>query len=144
MSPSGNGRHCGHCQKIVVDFSVMSTPEIQKYFLEHQGHKTCGHFKASQVNEVRPKLQYRLISLLKSSNTALADRFLREVPLFLLGLIMTAIGCQPQTVVEKGKQQGDTSKPIQDTIKPTVEREYIGAVLTVPSNTVNNHRSKQK
>src|SRR5687767_10715257 len=48
MTPQGNGRHCGSCNKIVVDFTQMSDNDIIQYLLKNT--HTCGLFKKSQFN----------------------------------------------------------------------------------------------
>ena len=50
MSPEKQGRHCGVCDKVVVDFSKKSTPEIIDY-LESTPGKTCGRFRKGQLSE---------------------------------------------------------------------------------------------
>ncbi len=41
-------RHCSSCEKLVVDFTSMSTDEIV-LFLHHNKEKTCGRFTATQL-----------------------------------------------------------------------------------------------
>ncbi|BFM44258.1 hypothetical protein CFS9_28990 [Flavobacterium sp. CFS9] len=55
MSPNKNGRFCGSCSKTVVDFTKMTTTEIQNYFVENSGKENiCGHFKSTQIEtEIR-------------------------------------------------------------------------------------------
>lgn len=48
------GRHCGSCNKIVVDFTQMSDEDIIQYLLKNT--HTCGLFKKSQFN--RPMVIY--------------------------------------------------------------------------------------
>lgn len=49
MSPEAQGRFCGSCQKIVVDFTAMSDEEVQNYLLDKRHQHTCGRFLASQI-----------------------------------------------------------------------------------------------
>ncbi len=48
MTPHRQGRHCGSCNKVVVDFTQMSDMDIIQY-LSKNTH-TCGLFKKSQFN----------------------------------------------------------------------------------------------
>lgn len=49
MTPAGQGKFCGSCQKTVIDFSLMSDEEVKNYLLEHRNEHTCGRFRTSQV-----------------------------------------------------------------------------------------------
>jgi TonB family protein len=49
MPQQGNGRYCGSCNKVVVDFTNKSTEEILDYFQEQAGNKVCGTFRPAQV-----------------------------------------------------------------------------------------------
>lgn len=49
MSPAEKGRYCNSCQKVVIDFSIMSDQEIIQYFQKYSGN-TCGNFGVSQLN----------------------------------------------------------------------------------------------
>ncbi len=49
MTPDGQGRHCAHCQKTVVDFTGWSDAALYNYFSKNTGY-TCGRFLAPQVN----------------------------------------------------------------------------------------------
>ena len=49
MSPTAAGRHCGACQKTVVDFTLKSDAEILAYLTRAAGGRTCGRFAAGQL-----------------------------------------------------------------------------------------------
>jgi hypothetical protein len=49
MHPQDNGRHCGACSKIVVDFTLMSDREILAW-LTDANRKVCGRFSPDQLN----------------------------------------------------------------------------------------------
>jgi TonB family protein len=51
MIPEGNGRFCGSCEKVVVDFTAMSQQEIIAYFKNTQGQKVCGRFYDTQLSQ---------------------------------------------------------------------------------------------
>ena len=46
--PSLNGRYCGNCSKVVVDFTKMSDEEVISYFRQRP-KDTCGRFRAEQL-----------------------------------------------------------------------------------------------
>lgn len=50
MTPSGCGRFCEACEKVVVDFSAMNDAQIAAYLKKHSGQETCGRFQTSQLN----------------------------------------------------------------------------------------------
>lgn len=50
MTPQEQGRFCGSCQKIVVDFSLMTDKEILDYFSKASQH-VCGRFSNDQLNK---------------------------------------------------------------------------------------------
>lgn len=49
MNPIGSGRFCGACDKVIIDFTKMSLPEIKSYFLNHKDEKTCGIFNQETI-----------------------------------------------------------------------------------------------
>lgn len=50
MTPKEQGRFCGSCQKIVVDFSVMSDKELLDY-ISNASQNICGRFAPDQLNK---------------------------------------------------------------------------------------------
>lgn len=54
MTPTGPGRHCAACQKVVVDFTYQTDAEILAYFQQLGSTTTCGRFRSEQLN--RPLL----------------------------------------------------------------------------------------
>jgi len=44
------GRHCGVCDKSVVDFTQKSRHEILSYLIEHRNEEVCGHVRLSQLD----------------------------------------------------------------------------------------------
>lgn len=50
MQPSGCGRHCAHCEKVVIDFTQMSDEEIIKIFTAQKDNPPCGRFTNAQLN----------------------------------------------------------------------------------------------
>jgi hypothetical protein len=54
MTTADKGRHCNSCNKIVVDFSIMSDRQVLDYFKDATG-KTCGRFHDDQLQ--RPLIE---------------------------------------------------------------------------------------
>lgn len=54
MTPANKGRHCKSCDKVVIDFALMTDAQMAAYFKNYRGN-TCGRFRAEQLN--RPILQ---------------------------------------------------------------------------------------
>jgi hypothetical protein len=63
MTPKEQGRFCGSCKKIVVDFSTMNDREILDYFAKAAGRPTCGRFAIDQLNrKIEPATINRRLS----------------------------------------------------------------------------------
>ena len=90
MTPTGTGRHCAACAKVVVDFTQQTDAEILAYLRQVNGSgKTCGRFRAGQLG--RP-----LWVALPALPTA-------RWQLWLAGLLVAALttqSCQPTTLGE--------------------------------------------
>jgi hypothetical protein len=52
MTPTQQGAFCASCSKDVVDFTKMTDEEVQQYFLLRKEAKTCGRFRAEQINRI--------------------------------------------------------------------------------------------
>ena len=50
MTPKEQGRFCGSCRKIVVDFTTMSDKELLDHISNAAGQHTCGRFYNDQLN----------------------------------------------------------------------------------------------
>jgi hypothetical protein len=73
MTPQEQGRFCGSCKKVVVDFSVMSDQEILNYFSK-AGEHTCGRFSNDQLNkEIRPTEKKKRFNLVYVWSVMLAS-----------------------------------------------------------------------
>lgn len=64
MTPNEQGRHCGSCQKTVVDFTLMSDQEILNY-ISNASSGVCGRFNNDQLNKtytekkIKPSFTFR-------------------------------------------------------------------------------------
>jgi hypothetical protein len=88
----------------VVDFSQMSTTEIQGFFKERIGNKICGNFKASQLDKKLSAWQNALKSLYERIENKFSRNIFKTASLISLTLIMNLSGCQSQKqTIKKGK-----------------------------------------
>lgn len=78
MTPQQQGRFCGSCQKVVVDFSVMTDKEILDYFSTATQH-VCGRLATDQLNkELKPAEHKRRFSWAYVWNLLLATFLITE------------------------------------------------------------------
>lgn len=61
MTPKDNGRFCMSCSKTVIDFSIMSSDEIQHFFIQNQSKKICGRFKNEQLETITIQIPSQVI-----------------------------------------------------------------------------------
>jgi hypothetical protein len=94
MNPTEKGAFCAVCSKEVVDFSVMTDAEVQFYFLNNVGKKTCGRFKKEQLKGIPIIVDEKIIF----SDIALWKKFLAAV-LICFGSLLTA--CDNNTTKTK-------------------------------------------
>ncbi|MFB9109319.1 hypothetical protein [Flavobacterium gyeonganense] len=97
MSPDKNGRFCNTCNKIVIDFTKMNNPEIQKYFTENSGEeRICGHFKLNQI-ETTESIKYdKLITRF----SRIKIKPIKKIALFSLSLVFTLTSCMGKAAVD--------------------------------------------
>ncbi|MCS3795744.1 carboxypeptidase-like regulatory domain-containing protein [Niastella sp. OAS944] len=50
MTPDEQGRFCGSCQKVVVDFTAMSDQQLLDHLSKTAGQHACGRFSSHQLN----------------------------------------------------------------------------------------------
>ena len=49
MTPAAQGRHCAHCNAVVVDFTVMTDAQLYRFLAQAQA-PVCGRMAAQQLN----------------------------------------------------------------------------------------------
>ncbi len=62
MTPSEKGRFCDSCAKTVVDFTKMSSIQIQDFLHENQNQKICGHVKKSQLDTIHLSIPIHIMN----------------------------------------------------------------------------------
>ena len=126
MVPADQGRYCISCAKTVVDFSQMSTPEIQNFFKKQKEDKICGHFKSSQLDEKLSRWKKSLISLYEQIENKFSGNILKTAALVSLALLMNLSGCQSHKhTLKRGKVK---------TNPPDNKKKYMlqGEVISQP------------
>jgi hypothetical protein len=91
MSPNKEGRHCGVCDKTVVDFTVMSQGEITNYLSNNYKAQICGRILVPREKEAA--IQIKLKRLYKNIEDKIRFKPLRISLLGSLSLIMLISGC---------------------------------------------------
>jgi hypothetical protein len=113
MKPCGNGRFCGSCQKVVVDFTDKTLDEIHDYFNAHKGQHTCGHFHVRHTTRLNA-----WFSFLNYLEFALAKVKLQKVAMLLIGVLLFITGCKTtKATMHGGSRFLDRDKKPTTTVK---------------------------
>ena len=91
MSPNKDGRHCGLCDKTVIDFTVMSQEEITNYLTHNSKAQICGRILVPRKKETA--IQIKLNQLYKNIEHQIRFKPPRISLLGSLSLIMLISGC---------------------------------------------------
>ena len=97
MTPNDKGKHCGSCNKTVVDFTTMNDEQIKDYLNSSKMQKVCGHYKIAQVSVSRPKHHQFLVDLYLKIESNFTVPIFKTLALFLIFLCMTVVGCNRPT-----------------------------------------------
>ncbi|MGG5488406.1 energy transducer TonB [Gaetbulibacter sp. PBL-D1] len=111
MTPNEKGRFCQSCSKTVVDFTNMTTDDIQDFIYTNKHQRICGHIKQSQLDTINLKVSQSVF-----------DQTLSFHKMFLLALLLamgtTIFSCAD----EKGKTKKIESIELIDTKTDTIEK----------------------
>ena len=126
MSPNKEGRHCGLCDKTVVDFTVMSQEEITNYLTNNSKAQICGRILAPRKKE--SKIQIKLNQLYKNIERQIRFKPLRMSLLGSLSLTMLISGSTENHKSSGVKKQQvrritHTDTLMRDTIAPEIQKE---------------------
>ena len=126
MSPNKEGRHCGLCDKTVIDFTVMSQEEITNYLSNNYKAQICGRILVPREKEAA--IQIKLKRLYKNIEDKIRFKPLRISLLGSLSLIMLISGCtENHTADDVNKQQvrriTHTDTLIGEPIAPGIQKE---------------------
>jgi hypothetical protein len=98
MTPSGSGRYCGSCNKVVIDFTRMNDEELKNYFIHHTAASTCGRLKTEQSNNTLPEHARRVWSWHAVAREKIRGKYPRVATLFVIGLLLVLMGCKRRMV----------------------------------------------
>jgi len=126
MSPNKEGRHCGLCDKTVVDFTVMSQEEITNYLTHNSKAQICGRILVPRKKETA--IQIKLNQLYKNIEDKIRFKPLRISLLGSLSLIILISGCaENHNSDDPNKQQvrriTHTDTLIGEPIAPEIQKE---------------------
>ena len=97
MTPSGNGRYCSVCSKVVVDFTKMSDEEMKDYFTTYSEQNACGSFYTQQLeNKPTGNVEKVVLNWYKRSEQQIKLKMVRVAAVFAIGIILTIMGCRPK------------------------------------------------
>lgn len=113
MTPQDKGRHCQSCNKVVVDFSVMTDRQVLDYFKNAHGN-TCGRFHNDQLQ--RPLIE-------PQKQPSKWNYFLASVASFFVGLKLIA---QPKVLL------GKVANPKQEIVNKTTQNNAIKGEVAAP------------
>lgn len=129
MTPQEQGRFCGSCQKIVVDFSRMTDNEVLAYFSKASQH-VCGRFSNDQLSKelILPPTKKRvtwayvwnvlLASVLVTKTYAQSKPQIKKTPV--------------KTTINEGRTMGEYVKT--DTVAVVIPVTMKGVVLDAQTN----------
>lgn len=111
------GGFCDSCQTEVIDFTEMTSEELQKHF-SNPSEKTCGRFKASQLKTYKPIMNYK-------TTTSFVSRGIAVMSFSLLSLCAIS-NMQAQDVVSN---------------QPVPELMVLGEPMVMGKITVENYKA---
>lgn len=110
MTSKDKGRFCQSCSKTVVDFTKMTTEEIQIYLHKNRHQRICGHIKQSQLDSINLRIPETIF-----------NQHLSFHKVFLLALLcsmgMTLFSCED----DKGTSKKIESVEIIETHKKAID-----------------------
>jgi len=125
MTPNDKGKHCGSCNKTVVDFTTMNDEQIKDYLNSSKMQKVCGHFKITQVSVSRPKHHQFLEDLYLKIESNFTVPIFKTSALSLIVLCMTVVGCNRPTTT------GQIAMPHEiDTMNSNIDTTNNAKTLT--------------
>jgi hypothetical protein len=91
------GRHCEACNKIVVDFSTMTTTELQSFLASYSAVRLCGHFKTIDTGVSVTWYQGPVLKLHNYIDTHYRKTIFNGLILFSLTFLLGLTGCSTTT-----------------------------------------------
>ena len=63
MTPAAQGRHCAHCDRVVIDFTQATQPDLEAAFQSAPDGRVCGRFHREQLAAEQPAPLPRRVAL---------------------------------------------------------------------------------
>ncbi len=138
MTPRDNGRFCGSCRKVVVDFTKMSPIEVLAYLDSRTNERICGHFFVSQLQEDNKGTNqafwsafYQKIKSKKVKGTLKSSS--RFLILLLVGTMLLASNCKggkqktgdvaPDDTQKRGKTETNAAQEVDGAVQTEGEMQ---------------------
>ena len=137
MSPNKEGRHCGLCDKTVIDFTVMSQEEITNYLTHNSKAQICGRILVPRKKETA--IQIKLNQLYKNIEHQIRFKPPRISLLGSLSLIMLISGCtENHKSDDPNKQQVRRIKHTDTLIEEPIEHRIQKETSPIKETTLGN------
>ena len=137
MSPNKDGRHCGLCDKTVIDFTVMSQEEITNYLTHNNKAQICGRILVPRKKETA--IQIKLNQLYKNIEHQIRFKPPRISLLGSLSLIMLISGCtENHKSDDPNKQQVRRIKHTDTLIEEPIEHRIQKETSPIKETTLGN------
>ena len=137
VTKDNTGRHCKACDKIVVDFTVMTTEELQNFLLNYQGAKTCGRFKTIDTAIETTWFQKRLLNFHNYIDRNWNTTVLKAMTLFTITTLLTLTGCTTNTV-------GEIAPNVNGTRDSIAVDSMAKSKIALEKDSVNNTNTKKE
>ena len=131
MSPCEQGRHCKSCDKTVVDFTRMSSDQMDAFIIQNLDTKICGHFNREQLNIPKNKFHSFFLDLYSKSYSNLKYDASRAAALFVLGSILTLTGCEAP---KKNEIEKSAKPPIETQGRNIQQPNHIEGKISATQN----------
>lgn len=141
MTPGGQGRHCGQCNKTVTDFSGYNDTELHRFFSKpHKG--VCGRFATRQLGRVLPvphqpqSRLYRIVAALGLTILAAgypARKSYSQAPMTQTHLVGDTVALAGIGATLSGNITMDDGGPLEKAVVTV----YAGSVCAAISSTDN-------
>ena len=137
MSPNKDGRHCGLCDKTVIDFTVMSQEEITNYLTHNSKAQICGRILVPRKKETA--IQIKLNQLYKNIEHQIRFKPPRISLLGSFSLIMLISGCtENHKSDDPNKQQVRRIKHTDTLIEEPIEHRIQKETSPIKETTLGN------
>ena len=108
MTPEVQGKHCAQCCKTVVDFTGWHQEDILHYLKVNAAQKTCGRFRAEQLNQPLPPVP-ECVQYISSSPMSFFRKIAAVIVLFF---VVAATGCADTVTGEIAPVDTTLAQPV--------------------------------